>query len=204
MLNSCIFLFTFPCFPFAFHMSSTSLPRSGGFATRLNSVAGLQPAQGLCTVFFVSPGRRPSHSRWRVANPPERGSWRGSNGGRNCGSLCCSYPCASHVFFTCLPRFCHDPPCASHVFFTCLPRFCHDPPTFRRFCNHVTASYFPRIPHALPRLSHDSATFWRVCNPPGFCSGFATRAWLVYCACYFPGSETRPQSLAGCKPSRTW
>ena len=49
-------------------------PRSGGFATRLLPFAGLQPAM---LVLFTSPGRRPGHGRWRVANPPERGCLRG-------------------------------------------------------------------------------------------------------------------------------
>ena len=46
-----------------------------------------------------------------------------------------------------------------------------------------------------------SPTFRRVCNPPVSCCGFATRH-----ACFvrFPGSQTRPRMLAGCKPARTW
>ena len=46
-----------------------------------------------------------------------------------------------------------------------------------------------------------SLTFRRVCNPPVSFCGFATRH-----ACFvrFPGSQTRPRMLAGCKPARTW
>ena len=60
------------------------------------------------------------------------------------------------------------------------------------------------IPTMTPTLTSTlpSPTFRLVCNQPASCCGFATRA--VLCFLCFPGSQTRPRELAGCKPARTW
>ena len=137
---------------------------------------------------FPSPGHRPGHSRRRVANPPQRGSLRVS---------------FMWVFRVSLRETNVTPvsptfsPSLSHMF---SHTFSH---TFSPPLSHMFSPTFP-------------PTFRRVCNPPASCCGFATRVIPVSydglrrmnaappIAFPFPGSQTRPQSAAGCKPAATW
>ncbi len=82
-------------------------------------------------------------------------------------------------------------------------------PTFRLVCNQPAsccgfATRSPTLTSTLiPTMTPTmTPTFRLVCNQPASCCGFATRA--VLCFLCFPGSQTRPRELAGCKPARTW
>ena len=165
--------------PRIFHASPTHLPRSGGFATRLLPVAGLQPAsprfrstrpKGFApqecgppkvAALFHFPGSQTRPQKASGCKPAATGesTWKFAWG--QCGSLYCIIP----VHSTCLP-------CIPHTSSTHLPHIFHTSPT-----------HLPRIFHTspthLPHIFHVSPTFRRVCNPPASGCGFATRVTPV-------------------------
>ncbi len=184
-------------------------PRSGGFATRLLPFAGLQPAPCL---FCSLP---------RVADPAT-----GAGGLQTRQNVyACVVVCFGGVG-VCVGVF--SSPTSSLTF----RRVCNPPVSFCGFATrHACFVRFPGS-QTRPRMLAgckpartwmlawlfvlgvwvfvwvgvfssltSSPTFRRVCNPPVSCCGFATRH-----ACFvrFPGSQTRPRMLAGCKPARTW
>ena len=78
-------------------------------------------------------------------------------------------------------------------------------PTFRLVCNQPASycGFATRSPTLTSTLIPTmTPTMTLVCNQPASCCGFSTRA--VLCFLCFPGSQTRPRELAGCKPARTW
>ena len=126
-------------------------------------------------VLFASPGRRPGHGRWRVANPPAPVD-------------ACVVVCFGG-FVGVFVVVCVDV-CVGVCFGWCA---CLRGCLFWGICGCLCGCFF--LTHVLthvPAGLQPACVLLRVCNP------------RHACFVHFPGSQTRPRMLAGCKPARTW